>query len=71
MLPDTSDDARMARIGRVTVLRKARRDLAQKLRDKVVSMLNNMESPAHPVDVSGIAEMAAGIEEINAALEEA
>lgn len=70
-LPDTSDDARMARIGRVTVLRKARRDLAQKLRDKVVSMLNNMESPTNPVDVSGIAEMAAGIEEINAALEEA
>ena len=70
MLPDLSDAERMAHIGRVTVLRKARRDLGQKLRDKVVILLNNMESPGPQWDVSGITDMVAGIQEINQALED-
>lgn len=69
-LPDTSDAERMARIGRVTVLRKARRDLGQKLRDKVVTLLNNMEQPGQSWDVSGIVDLVRGIEEINQALSE-
>lgn len=68
-LPDTSDAERMAHIGRVTVLRKARRDLAQKLRDKVVNLLNNMEAPGQQWDVTGIVDMVRGIEEINQALD--
>lgn len=70
MLPDTSDAERMAHIGRVTVLRKARRELAQRLRDKVVNLLNNMEQPGQSWDVSGIVELVHGIEEINQALSE-
>lgn len=65
MLPDTSDAERMAHIGRVTVLRKARRDLGQKLRDKVVNLLNNMEQTEQSWDVSGIVDLVHGIEEIN------
>lgn len=70
MLPDTSDAERMAHIGRLTVLRKARRDLGQKLRDKVVNLLNNMEQPGQSWDVSGVVELVHGIEEINRAIEE-
>lgn len=70
MLPDTSDQEKMARIGRVTVLRKCRKDAAQKLRDRVVTMLNNIEQPAQHWDVSGIADLVNTIEEINTALEE-
>lgn len=68
MLPDLSDTERMARIGRVTVLRKQRRDIAQKLRDKVVVLLNNMEAPDMVCDVSGITDMVVAIQEINDAL---
>ena len=35
-LPDLSDDAKMALIGRQTVLRRAKKDALQKLRDVVV-----------------------------------
>ena len=70
MLPDTSDAERMAHIGRLTVLRKARRDLGQKLRDKVVNLLNNMEQPGQSWDMSGVVELVHGIEEINRAIEE-
>lgn len=69
MLPDTSDAAKMARIGRITVLRKARRDIAQKLRDRVVNILNNMESPSQSFDVTGIVDLVNGIDELNKALE--
>lgn len=70
-LPDTSDADKMAHIGRVTVLRKARRDIAQRLRDKVVNLLNNMEQPGQPLDVSGIVDMVQSIEALNKALETA
>lgn len=39
-LPDTSDTDKMALIGRQTVLRRAKRDALQELRDVVVPMLN-------------------------------
>lgn len=39
-LPDLSDDAKMALIGRQTVLRRAKKDALQQLRDAVVPMLN-------------------------------
>lgn len=39
-LPDLSDDAKMALIGRQTVLHRAKKDALQKLRDVVVPMLN-------------------------------
>ena len=42
-LPDLSDIEKMAHIGMMTVLRKARREAGQKLRDMIVPMLNNSE----------------------------
>jgi hypothetical protein len=65
MLPDISDDAKMARLGRLTALRKARRDAAQKLRYRVVPMLNNLEQPHGSWDVSGIVELVNEINELN------
>ena len=66
-LPDTSDAEKMAHIGRVTVLRKARREVMMKLRDAVVITLNNVDH-AYQLDVSGIVGMVRQIEELNAAL---
>ncbi len=39
-LPDLSDVEKMALIGRQTVIRKAKREALQKLRDAVVPMLD-------------------------------
>ena len=68
MLPDTSDPEKMAHIGRMTVLRKARRAAAQKLRDRVVPLLNSMDEKEW--DVSGIISLIEEITEINAAIQE-
>lgn len=66
-LPDTSNDERMAKIGRMTVLRKARREAAQLLRDKVVPMLNEGSS----YDVAGIVDLVQEIEALNELIENA
>ena len=44
-LPDLSDTEKMSYIGKMTVLRKARREAGQKLRDMLIPMLNNLEGP--------------------------
>lgn len=56
-LPDTSDTNKMAHIGRLTVLRKARNDAAKQLRDKLIPMLNSIEHSGNSWDVSGIVEL--------------
>ena len=66
MIPDTSDTDKMARIGRRTVLLKARRDAAQKVRDIITIMLNNIDDD---FDVSKLPGLVAEIEAINDALE--
>jgi hypothetical protein len=70
MLPDTSDDARMALVGRLTVLRKARRDAAGKLRDILVPLLNSVEQRGVSWNVSGIVPLVDEINAINAAIDE-
>ena len=42
-LPDLSDTEKMAHIGKMTVLRKARREAGRNLRDMLIPMLNNFE----------------------------
>ena len=42
-LPDLSDTEKMAYIGKMTVLRKARREAGQRLRDMLVPVLNNLD----------------------------
>ena len=46
MLPDISDTEKMALIGRQTVLRKARRERVQEMRDVIVPILNDYSSSA-------------------------
>jgi len=64
MIPDISNDDKMASIGRMTVLRKARREAAQKLRDRMVPLINNLERPSEGEwNLDGAKEL---IDEINA-----
>lgn len=69
-LPDTSDVAKMALIGRMTVLRKARREAAQKLRDKLIPLLNSIEHSDKAWDVSGVVELVEEIQALTMALDE-
>ena len=68
MLPDTSDHAQMERIGRLTVLRKARREAAQRLRDRIVPLLNSIDQLDKAWDVSGIVTLVDEITELNEAI---
>ena len=70
MIPDTSNDAQMALIGRQTLLRKARREAAGRLRDILVPLLNSIEQRGVSWDVSGIAPLVDEISAINAALDD-
>lgn len=70
MLPDLSDDKRMAQVGRLSVLFKARREAAQKVRDKVVPMLNSIENGSDGWDVVGLAELVEQIQELNRAIDD-
>lgn len=40
-LPDLADTERMARVGRLAVLKSERRKAAEKLRDALIPILNN------------------------------
>jgi len=62
-LPDTSDAEKMAQIGRVTVLRRARLDAARSLRDKLIPLLNSIEHAESNFDVSGVGELLEFIQE--------
>jgi len=68
-LPDTSDTEKMALIGRLTVLRKARREAAQKIRDRIVPICNAFDS-GHDWDLSEIVPLIEEINGINKALNE-
>ena len=70
MLPDLSDDKRMAQVGRLSVLFKARREAAQKVRDKVAPMLNSIEGGGDGWDVNGLVELVEEIQALNRAIAE-
>ena len=65
LLPDTSNTEKMAHIGRITVLRKARNDAAKQLRDKLIPLLNSIEHADHAWDVSGVVELVEVIQALN------
>lgn len=69
-LPDLSDDKRMAQVGRLSTLFKARREAAQKLRDKLVPMLNSIENGSDGWDVDGLVELTEHIRELNRAIDQ-
>lgn len=69
-IPDTSNAEQMAHIGRLTVLRKARREAAQKLRDKLIPLLNSIETRDKDWSVNGVTCLLSEIEELNTAIQE-
>lgn len=69
MIPDLTDEAKLLHIGRMTVLRRARKDIAKRLRDRLVPMLNAIEGEQQAWNVTGIAEMVEEINAINQAIE--
>lgn len=68
-LPDTSDDVKMALIGRQTVLRKARRKCAEQMRDIIVPICNSYESGAN-WDLSPLVRLVEEVNQLNKALDE-
>jgi hypothetical protein len=56
-IPDISDREKMAHIGSLTVLRRARNDCAKKLRDKLVPLLNSIEHAGDSWDLDGVDEL--------------
>lgn len=70
MLPDLSDTEKMAHIGRMAVLRQERRELAKKLRDLIVPMLNNLENSGDGWELSGVTDLVAQLNEVNAKIKE-
>lgn len=68
MIPDLSDEAKMLHIGRMAVLRRARREAAKKLRDRLIPLLNSIEGEGSSWDVSWLQGLVKDIEEINQAI---
>ena len=69
-LPDTSDVMEMARVGRLYTLRSERRKAAQKLRDKLVPVLNNIEAKRGAWDLSGVSELLDEIRELSSLIDQ-
>lgn len=68
-LPDLSDEAKMALIGRQTVLRRAKKDALQELRDRIVPMLNTgAETQAIRAQLLPLIEQVEAVDEALAAL---
>lgn len=70
MLPDLTDEARLAKIGRMTVLRKARRDVAMKIRDLIVPMLNSLESGGFAWQLDGLPMLVDELNQLNKLISE-
>jgi len=66
-LPDTTDEAKMALIGRQTVLRKARRERVQEIRDIVVPICNSYENGTS-WDLSRIVKLVDEVNQLTQAL---
>ena len=70
MIPDLSDDSKMARLGRLSALYKARREAAQRLRDTLIPLLNSIEMQGKHWDVSGVTKLCDEINTLNRMIEE-
>lgn len=65
MIPDLTDEARLAKIGRMTVLRKARRDVAMKIRDLIVPVLNAAEGGGLAWQIDGLTTLVDELNQLN------
>jgi hypothetical protein len=71
VIPDLSDNEKMARVGRLSTLYKARRKAAQELRNLLIPMLNNIEGEhSGNWDVSGIVELVKTIQHLSDSINE-
>lgn len=71
MIPDLSDNEKMARVGRLSTLYKARRKAAQELRNLLIPMLNNIEGEhSWNGDVSGIVSLVKTIQHLSDSINE-
>lgn len=70
MIPDLTDEARLAKIGRMTVLRKARREVAMKIRDLIVPMLNSMENGGMAWQIDGLVGLVDELNQLNQLISE-
>ena len=64
-IPDTSNSEKMAHIGRLTVLRRARTDAAKQLRDKIVPLLNSIELAGNSWSLEGVSDLLLTIEALS------
>jgi len=69
-IPDLSDEAKMAHVGRMSILMSARRKAAKHLRDRLVPILNSIEMEGNSWDVEGVVELVEEIRELNRAIAE-
>lgn len=70
MIPDLTNEARLAKIGRMTVLRKARREVAMKIRDLIVPMLNSMENGGMAWQIDGLTALVDELNQLNQLISE-
>jgi hypothetical protein len=71
VIPDLSDNEKMARVGRLSTLYKARRKAAQELRNLLIPMLNNIEGEhSWNGDVSGIVSLVKTIQHLSDSINE-
>lgn len=68
-LPDISDTDKMALIGRQTVLRKARRERVQEMRDVIVPILNDYSSAGTDWNLPRLTVLIDEIRQISVALD--
>ena len=68
-MPDISDTDKMALIGRQTVLRKARRERVQEMRDVIVPILNDYSSAGVDWNLPRLTVLIDEIRQISAALD--
>jgi len=67
VIPDLSDESKMARVGRLSTLYRAQKQAAQLLRDKATVLLHHLDDGQY-MTTQGIPELCAEIEEITRAI---
>lgn len=69
MIPDLSDAEKMARLGRLSALNKARRERAEKARDYVSRMLANLDV-SEKWDIDSLSELLTEIKALTAMIKD-
>lgn len=68
-LPDLKDETKLLHIGRMAVLKQAKRDVVSRLRDHLVPMFNAMGDNRVRWSTEEVRSMLDEVDEINAAIE--